>query len=256
MTNDPLQQLRDRADESVVLLDFDGTISRIVENPADARPVGGVVGTLESLRGAYLDVAVISGRPLSFLTDMLPDDLTVAGLYGLEGREHGREWVHPNSGAWREVMADIAAGSSANGPEGMLTELKGLSITLHYRAHPELVDEVMEFAQSQAGRAGLEIRPARMSVELHPPIEIDKGTIVERLAADATGALFIGDDVGDLTAFNALDRLSAIGVTTVKVAVAGDEAPPGLTDSADLVVDGPDAVVALLSSLLPVSPRR
>jgi trehalose 6-phosphate phosphatase len=255
VTADLLQPFRDDAAGSVILLDFDGTISPIVEDPALALPVDGVVATLDSLRAAYLDVAVISGRPLSFLQQVLPPDLTVAGLYGLEGREHGREWVHPNGGAWREVMADIASSASAHGPRGMLTELKGLSITLHYRAHPEIAGEVIDYAASQADRAGLEVRSARMSVELHPPIEIDKGTIVERLAADARGALFIGDDVGDVAAFSALDRLAVAGLHAVKVAVAADESPLQLAAQADIVLGGPLEVVDLLGSLLPVSDR-
>jgi trehalose 6-phosphate phosphatase len=62
---------------------------------------------------------------------------------------------------------------------------------------------------------------------------------------------FVGDDVGDLPAFAALDELaSAAGVTTVKVAVHSDEAPADLIDGADLVVDGPLGVVDLFSLLL------
>ena len=53
-----------------------------------------------------------------------------------------------------------------------------------------------------------------MSVELHPPVDIDKGTVVADLAADADSALYAGDDVGDLPAFAALDALAARGGAT------------------------------------------
>ena len=59
----------------------------------------------------------------------------------------------------------------------------------------------------------------------------------------------MGDDAGDLPAFAALDRFAAAGGTALRVAVASDEAPPELLAAADLLVDGPEGVVALLRQL-------
>lgn len=249
VSDELLEPLRSRAAESIIVVDYDGTTSAIVEDPATAVPVPGVVDALMALRDDYLSVTVVSGRPLDFLTSMLPDGLDLVGLYGLEGMRGGRRWEHPNGGAWREVMADLAASSTSFGPAGMRVELKDLSLTLHYRSHPELRDEVTGFARSQAERAGLVCRPARMSVELHPPIDSDKGTVVTELAADARGVLFAGDDIGDLPAFDALDRLAAQGLYTVRIGVRSDEAPEELLSRADAVVDGPDGVVEVLGQL-------
>src|SRR5690606_14208132 len=104
------------------------------------------------LANTYGEVLVISGRPLSFLSKHLPLELSVVGLYGLEGVRHGERWEHPNGGAWREVMADLASVARSNGPPGMLVELKDLSITYHYRTVPEIAAQVREFAQTQADR--------------------------------------------------------------------------------------------------------
>ena len=60
---------------------------------------------------------------------------------------------------------------------------------------------------------------ARLSYELRPPFAIDKGTVVGELVADLDAACFIGDDRGDLFAFDALDRFAADGGIAVKVAV-------------------------------------
>ncbi|MGH2488242.1 MAG: trehalose-phosphatase, partial [Candidatus Limnocylindria bacterium] len=78
-----------------------------------------------------------------------------------------------------------------------------------------------------------------------------KGGAVERLVGEHAlrAALFAGDDEADLDAFAALDRLRSNGLITVKVAVRGDETPPGLVDSADEVVDGPEGLVELLRQL-------
>jgi trehalose 6-phosphate phosphatase len=157
---------------------------------------------------------------------------------------------HPYAGAWREAIEDVVRSSAALGPRGMRVEPKGLSLTLHYRTRPELAGAVQAWAATQAARSGLVARPARMSVELHPPIETDKGTALERLTADLTAVCYVGDDVGDLPAFDALDRLAAADVHTVRVAVASDESPPELLDRADLVLDGSAAVPGFLEALL------
>jgi trehalose 6-phosphate phosphatase len=59
----------------------------------------------------------------------------------------------------------------------------------------------------------------------------------------------VGDDRGDLPAFDTLDRLEARGMDVVRVAVASAEAPGDLIDRADLVLDGPHAVLDLLRHL-------
>ena len=128
----------------------------------------------------------------------------------------------------------------------MAVEPKGLSLTLHYRERPEIEPAVVDWAAAQAARSGLVMRRARMSVELHPPIAADKGTAVEDLVADHEAVCFVGDDRGDLPAFDALDRLEARGMEVLRVAVASAEVPSDLIERADLVVDGPTAVLDLL----------
>jgi trehalose 6-phosphate phosphatase len=63
--------------------------------------------------------------------------------------------------------------------------------------------------------------------------------------------LFAGDDLGDLPAYDAVDALRRGGVPGVLVCSASDEGPVALRERADLVVDGPPGVVALLTTLLP-----
>jgi trehalose 6-phosphate phosphatase len=132
----------------------------------------------------------------------------------------------------------------------MRVESKGLSLTLHYRGHPEIETTVHELAERQAARSGLSVRPARMSFELHPPIAADKGTAVRDLADGLAAVCFLGDDLGDLPAFAELQRLADEGVATVRVAVRSDEAPEELLDAADVVVDGPEGARDLLRQLL------
>lgn len=246
-----LEPLRSRPEHAGVLTDFDGTLAPIVDDPALAAAIDGVADALGTLAARYRVVAVLSGRPMSFLQPRLPASLLVCGLYGLELADHGERREHPSARGWSRVVDDVVAVSRAQGPAGMAVEAKGLSLTLHYRTRPEIEPAVREWAQCQSARSGLVARAARMSVELHPPLAVDKGTTVLDIAAGAgLGAVcFLGDDVGDLAAFDALDELAAGGTCAVRVAVRSEEAPPSLLERADAVVDGPPAALEVLRHL-------
>ncbi len=245
-----LAPLLARPGEAAVVVDFDGTLAPIVNDPASARPTPGATDALAALAGRYGLVAVMSGRPVAFLRPLLPAEVVISGLYGLETVRDGSVVDHPEAGAWRQVVDDVARASAEAGPAGMDVEPKGLSLTLHYRRRPDVAAEVAAWAEAQAARSGLEVRAAKMSVELHPPIEADKGTALQALVAGLGAVCYVGDDRGDLPAYDALDRLAATGaVHTLRVAVASTEAPPELLRRADLVVDGPLAVVDLLRRL-------
>jgi trehalose 6-phosphate phosphatase len=232
-----------------VFLDFDGTLSEIVDEPDAAVPLPGVADALSALAAVYGRVGVLSGRPVEFLQRFLPDSVLLAGLYGLETVHEGVRTDHPLGGSWREVIDDVASVARARGPAGMKVEPKGLSLTLHYRARPRLAPRVRAFAEQQAARSGLECRPARMSYELHPPIPADKGSALVELSEGLEAVCYIGDDVGDLRAFDGLDQLAAQGIYTVRVAVHSSEEADELIDRADVAVDDPSAVLRIVEYL-------
>ncbi len=101
------------------------------------------------------------------------------------------------------------------------------------------------------GRAGLGLaaEPGRFVIELRPP-GVDKGTALTGLAREraARSVLFCGDDLGDLPAFAAVRALRADGVPGCTVASASTESPQ-VAAAADLVVPGPDGIVALLTGI-------
>ena len=242
-----LRPLADSPTRSAVLSDFDGTLAPIVDDPAKAVPLPGIIDVLGRLAERFAVVGVVSGRPVSHLVDNLGPALQLSGLYGLERWRDGRRVEVDEVEAWREPVAEATARAREELGEGV--EAKGLSLTLHFRTRPERAAEVKAWAASEASRSGLEVHEARASVELHPPLGIDKGTEVEVLGEGMEAACFFGDDLGDLAAFGALDRLATRGVHTVRVAVGSDEAPAELVDRADLVVDGPAEVLAVLEDL-------
>jgi trehalose 6-phosphate phosphatase len=96
-----------------------------------------------------------------------------------------------------------------------------------------------------------------MELELRPPVDVDKGTVIRSLAAESPmewrAVAAFGDDMGDLPAFAALDDLAsgAAGppVVAVRVAVVDDESPPDVAARADLTVPGAPAAVDLLRAI-------
>lgn len=244
---DPLDPLRARPDRAAVLTDFDGTLAPIVEDWTAATALPGAREALDALADRYAVVGVISGRPVAYLAAHLGTRLHLSGLYGLESIVAGTRIAAEGAESWRPAIE--AAVEAAEARFGSLVEDKGLSVTVHFRTRPEVADEVRAWAEREAHRTGLERRSAKASVELHPPVAFDKGTVVEDAVAGLEAVVFLGDDVGDLPAFAALDRLRARGLHAVKVGVQTAEAPSAMLASADVVVAGPIGALELLRSL-------
>jgi trehalose 6-phosphate phosphatase len=247
---DPLAALRADPTRTAIFLDFDGTLAPIVAVAADARPVPGAVDALRAARDRFAVVAVVSGRPVAFLDEHLPPGLERHGLYGLESVVDGEPVVHGGATAWGSVVDEVVDAARRTGPTGLDVEHKGYSLTLHYRRHPDRAEAVRQWAEDAAARSGLLLRAAKMSLELHPPVPVDKGTVVASRAVGMTAVAYVGDDEGDLPAFAALDALALAGVATVKVAVHTADASPRLLARSDLQVEGPEGSVALLRALL------
>lgn len=238
--------------QTAIITDFDGTIAPIVDDPAAARPIEGTAALLEELNDHYARVAVVSGRPVEFLAAHLgKESVILSGLYGLERMERGHVMIHPEALRWIDLVCEFADRAEAAVPVGVSVERKGLSFTLHTRSAPQQLAWVRSFAETLAHASGLVLHVGRMSFELRPPVAVDKGTVVTELTEGLRAACFLGDDIGDLAAFDALDRFRAErGATTLKVAVQSAEAPLELIERADLLVGSPAEAVDLLRTLL------
>jgi trehalose 6-phosphate phosphatase len=244
---------------SALFLDFDGTMAAIVADPRDAVPLPDAPALLADLAGEFALVAVISGRPTSFLAEVLgpPAGVTLAGLYGLERALKGPEYA-----AWSSVIDHVVGEANATAPEGVYVEPKGLTVTLHWRRAPAHRDWVIGFAERAAAGHGLLVHQGRYERELRPPLEVDKGTVVRSLAAELAGRLdnaaAFGDDVGDLPAFAALVELrdpQGRPLHTVRVAAVDAESPRQVAEQADVTVAGAAGAVALLRALADAARR-
>lgn len=237
---------------TAVLTDFDGTIAALVDDPDAATPLPGVKEVLATLASRFGLVGVVSGRPVSFLARHLGDlSLWLSGLYGLESMNDGQIEELAEAKPWRRVVSQTLNTARDAFPE-LIVEDKGLSMTLHFRNSPESEPQVFSWALSMASSSGLVMRQAKSSIELHPPVQTDKGTVIEdviRASTDLGTVCFLGDDRGDLPAFSALTRLGKTGIEVIRVAVETAETPRVLLRQADLVVSGPEGALAFLTTL-------
>lgn len=248
---DLLRPLVEAPQRAGLFCDFDGTLAAIVADPSAVVPLAGAPAILGSLAASLARVGVISGRPLGFLRTHLGD--SGADLWGLYGLEHltpgGVVETDPDALTWRTALDAAARAAALDLGGGVGVEPKGLSLTVHYRSDPAMEAEVGRWTRERAEASGLVAHPAKMSWELRVPLDRDKGRVLSSASAELSAVAFLGDDVGDLPGFDALDDLAAAGCHTVAIGVASAEAPSELLERADVVVDGPEAAVALLGSL-------
>lgn len=244
---------------AVVAVDFDGTLAPIVTLPEDARPAAGALDALRALTARVAAVAVVTGRPAGEVVaigglDAVPG-VRVLGHYGLE------EWYDGTLDSPDPLPAIDEARMRlrpmlAQAPPGVHVEDKRHSLAVHTRPAADAagaLGRLRPALERLAEELGLEAVPGRMVLELRPA-GVDKGVAVRRLLEEATAGavLYVGDDLGDLAAFGAVEAARAggvIGVTVASVDPGLDDAPAELAARADLVIPGPSAVVELLAAL-------
>ena len=252
-----LAALLDDPGRALVALDFDGTLSPIVADPAAARATPGAVQALRQVAAVVGTLAVITGRPAASAValggfEAVPG-LIVLGHYGLE-RWAGGTLDSPPSlpgvEAARAALPGVLARAGA--PDGSRIEDKGHAVAVHTRqaADPQAaLDRLRDPLAALAVQHGLSVEPGRMVIELRPQ-GMDKGQALRTLVQQRTpsAVMFCGDDLGDVAAFDAVRDLRREGVPGLTV-FSGSAEVTALAESADLVVDGPDGVVALLRAL-------
>jgi trehalose 6-phosphate phosphatase len=245
-----------------VALDYDGTLAPIVLDPAAAHPQSGAREALRGAAAVFRTVAIVSGRAVAGLIELLdlaaPDApaVTVVGVHGHEtwSRTTGVRPAapHPGLGPARAELARLVPGLAP----GVRLEDKGHSLAVHFRGCADPAAAACGAHDAVVGVAatsGLEVRPGRLVLELIAPGQ-DKGVALRELAVDAAAVCFVGDDLADLAAFAAVDALRQAGVPGLTVAVANPESPAPARQ-ADLVLADPAAVVAFLGDLTAVASR-
>jgi trehalose 6-phosphate phosphatase len=199
-----------------LFLDLDGSIVPIASTPdaVKASTACRVVlrRALDHLRGR---VAILSGRTITSVDEVLGGTVQcVAGVHGLQRRTPlGALHLEPPHARVADAAAVLEALAEAR--PGLLVELKGASVAIHYRSAPEAGDAVVEAVERLAKSSGLVVQLGDMVAELRTPGP-DKGSALDRFMLEApfagTRPIYIGDDLTDEAAFAAARRHGGVGV--------------------------------------------
>ena len=251
-------KLKDRLKDKFVLLflDYDGTLTPIVETPDKAVISKERKDLLDKLStSSHYRVAIISGRSLNDIKGLVGlKDIIYAGNHGLEIEGPKIKFESHVSLRLKSVIRNIAEELSKrlSSIKGVLIEDKGLTLSIHYRLVdkkniPQVKTIFHETVILYLVRNKIKIKTGKMVLEVRPSSEWDKGKVVLWLLARQQFALgekrvfpvYIGDDVTDEDAFKVLKRKGL----TVFVGEPG-------SSKADYYVKDPEEVTQFLRLIL------
>ncbi len=224
----------------ILVTDFDGTLSEVVSDPAQAAIHPASLEALRRLSRTLGHVAVLSSRSTADLearvhlegVELIGD----SGLTDLSADERRRlEMFNVEAG---RVLADVP---------GVWLEVKPAATAIHHRHAQVDRQEILDLIGHAVRETGLHVQAGRRVIEVipreHPKGDALAGLVV-RLRPGAV--ICLGDDENDRPMF---DYVGALDRPHLTVGVASNEAHADLFDDCDVVLSGPDEVSTLLTSL-------
>jgi trehalose-phosphatase len=204
----------------VFFLDYDGTLSRIVDDPDAAVMTPRMRSILADMVAAGQDVAVVSGRELRDVAQRVGvRGITYVGSHGLDVSGPGISYHKPLPASYRKALDDILSvlRIRCRGISGAIVEDKGNVVTLHFRKVRREQEQDLRIAFHEATvrhlvRETVRVASGKKVLEVRPAFVWDKGKIVLWLLAryrfggkERGVPLYIGDDQTDEDAFTALN---------------------------------------------------
>ena len=216
----------ERAGGAVVMLDFDGTLVKIVGRPDKARMSAGMRRAL-SLCARRMPVAIVTGRALADVKKRVRlGNVSIAGNHGMEWFIAGkRKRVAVSPAMMRALRAARKELMSLEKRwDGVYVEDKMLSISVHFRrarAHPRAIEREVRRIARGIGAKRLRIIGGILVLNILPKAGWDKGRSAAMMASRLKSSknavpVFIGDDETDEDAFRALRRGITIRVKNGK----------------------------------------
>lgn len=230
---DVLDQLQHST--TAVFLDFDGTLTEIVERPDGVSVAPSLLANLTRLQ-EILDgaLAIITGREISAIDRFFdPHMFVVSGVHGYETRT-GNAALHrlPMDATALAALTERLRPIQRQ-HDGLILEEKAASVALHYRLRPDLADLCREaVANALEAPGSLRVLNGKAVIEIKAHGG-NKGTAIEYLSRTPPFTnrmpVFIGDDITDEAAFTFVNASDGI---SIKVGSGPTAAPYTLDDPA------------------------
>jgi trehalose 6-phosphate phosphatase len=204
-----------RGGRLAVFLDYDGTLTPIVRQPAHAVLSDSMRQAIHTL-AAHMPVAILSGRDLDDIRQRVGiNEIIYAGSHGFDiagpsglRKQVAMEFLPILDAAEKELREKLAS------TLGALLERKRFSIAAHYREANDSGVIKVERAVNEVAARHRELRTitGKKVYELQPDIDWNKGGAVvwllETLGLEQPEVLplYIGDDFTDEDAFRTLQQ--------------------------------------------------
>ncbi len=223
MTTPLLVELRRRLHDSggrisvILFLDFDGTLSPLVDRPELASLPDETRRALVALATRPRTViGVVSGRALADLSARVGiPGLIYAGNHGLEISGPSFSFLEPEAAARQQALWRLSECliSRLEALPGVLVEYKGLTTAIHIRrAAPPAARQVERVLQDliPSSHPLFRVTTGIKTFEVRPRVNWNKGSAVRwiraRLGIPDSLAIYLGDDLTDEDAFAVLSE--------------------------------------------------
>jgi trehalose-phosphatase len=229
-----------RSRDVMLVTDFDGTLSEIVADPANATIVPASLEAIRRLARNLRRVAVLSSRSSEDIKRLVPiEGIELVGDSGL-GLISADERA-------RLDRFNLEASHVLNRFPGVWLEVKAGATAIHHRNSTASREELMVVLQPLIATTGLYAQPGRRVIEVIPRAH-PKGDMLEALIEmrQPLGIICIGDDENDRPMF---ELVSSLHLPHLTVGVASAEAADDLFASCDLVLSDPHEVSRFLTML-------
>ncbi|MGA1796362.1 MAG: trehalose-phosphatase, partial [bacterium] len=239
-----------------IFLDYDGTLTPIVQHPGDALLSDETRQIIRGLAKHWM-VAIVSGRDLNDVRNMVGiDNIVYAGSHGFDIAGPGGAFKDQKQGeAFLPALdqAEAELETAVKGLKGVHIERKRFAIAVHYRMADQKVVPDLEkrVDRIKARHPELKKSPGKKVFELRPNMDWDKGKallyLMDKLHINSSRIvpLYIGDDTTDEDAFRAIADLG-IGIRV------GEENSPTY---AGYVMHDTSEVAAFLEMLLDLAEK-
>ena len=240
-----------------VFLDYDGTLTSIVERPELAILSEDMRAAVATLAG-FCTVAIVSGRDRADVETLVGlDRLVYAGSHGFDiSGPDGLSIQHEEGAAFAASIRRAAErlGQALAPIDGALVEPKRFAVAVHYRQVAENGVSAVEGAVDRVLADAPDLRKTygKKVFELRPRLDWDKGKavlwVLKALELDRPDVLpfYLGDDATDEDAFAALAN-RGIGILV---------GCPARETSARYVLDRPADVQRFLQDLATILKER
>ncbi|WP_144108747.1 trehalose-phosphatase [Paraburkholderia sp. BCC1886] len=233
--------------ETAFFFDFDGTLVELASTPDGVIVQPRVITVLNALRNLTNGaVAVVSGRGIDSIDGFLGmPDLPIAGLHGAERRDSNGDTQRIGFHDERLLRMERVLAEVVNSHPGMLLEIKGAALALHFRNAPDretVAREATEKLVADYADAYV-LQPGKMVYEIKPK-NVDKGRAMRAFLDEppfvGRQPVFAGDDLTDEKGFAVVNER---GGWSIKVG-AGDTTARSHVESVSALLDWLEAIVA------------